>query len=164
MAERKCLMTFYPTDCKDNCFNCECGGAEATKDMYVSIHDVQRICAITGGAADTDDGEHIAEIIRNNLENMVIPAADVQPVDRWISVKDKLPNEGERVLIYAPKTQNQYYVAMFYTLRDEIKFTMNIYGTSYCWYANDVTHWQPLSESPRDEYGGARMDLGEENK
>ena len=68
MTERKCLMTFYPTDCKDNCFNCECGGAEATKDMYVSIHNVQRVCAITGGAADTDDGEHIAEVIRNNLE------------------------------------------------------------------------------------------------
>lgn len=87
MAERKCLMTFYPTDCKDNCFNCECGGAEATKDMYVSIHDVQRICAITGGAADTDDGEHIAEVIRNNLENMVMPAADVQPVEhgKWIT-------------------------------------------------------------------------------
>lgn len=66
MAERKCLMTFYPTKCKDNCFNCDCGGAEATKDMYVSIHNVQRVCAITG--------EYIAEVIRNNLENMVIEA------------------------------------------------------------------------------------------
>ena len=82
MAERKCLMTFYPTDCKDDCFNCKCGGAEATKDMYVSINNVQRVCAITGGAADTDEGEYIAEVIRNNLENMVIPAADVQPVKR----------------------------------------------------------------------------------
>lgn len=87
MVKRKCLMTFYPTDCKDNCFNCKCGGAEATKDMYVSIHDVQRVCAITGGAADTDEGEHIAEVIRNNLENMVMPAADVQPIKRvkWIT-------------------------------------------------------------------------------
>ena len=86
MAERICLMTFYPADCKDNCFSCECGGEEATKDMYVSIHNVQRVCAITGGAADTDEGEYIAEVIRNNLENMVIPAADVQPVKhgRWI--------------------------------------------------------------------------------
>lgn len=88
MAERKCLMTFYPTDCKDDCFNCKCGGAEATKDMYVSINNVQRVCAITGGAADTDEGEYIAEVIRNNLENMVIPAADVQPVKhgRWIDI------------------------------------------------------------------------------
>lgn len=82
MIERKCLMTFYPTDCKDNCFNCDCGGAEATRDMYVSINNVQRVCSITGGAADTEEGEYIAEVIRNNLENMVIPAAEVQPVKR----------------------------------------------------------------------------------
>ena len=83
MAKRKCLMTFYPTKCKDNCFNCKCGGAEATKDMYVSIHNVQRVCTITGGAADTDEGEYIAEVIRNNLEDMVIES---QPVKhgRWI--------------------------------------------------------------------------------
>ena len=70
--------------------------------------------------------------------------------DGWISVKDRLPDEGEMVLIYAPRTQNQYYVAMFYTLRDEIKFAMNIYGMSYCWYAEDVTHWQPLPQPPQD--------------
>lgn len=89
MSERICLMTFYPTKCKDNCFNCDCGGAEATKDMYVSIHDVQRVCAITGGAADTDEGEYIAEVIRNNLENMVISAADVQPVVRCKDCKHR---------------------------------------------------------------------------
>ena len=74
MSERKCLMTFYPTDCKENCFNCKCGGAEATKDMYVSIHNVERVCTITGNAADTDEGEYIAEVIRNNLESLVVSA------------------------------------------------------------------------------------------
>lgn len=83
MAERICLLTFSPTKCKDDCFNCDCGGQGATKDMYVSINNVQRVCSITGGAADTDEGEYIAEVIRNNLENMVIEA---QPVNRgrWI--------------------------------------------------------------------------------
>ena len=80
-------MTFYPTDCKEKCYNCNCGGAEATKIMYVSIHNVQRVCYITGGAADTDEGEYIAEVIRNNLENMVIPAEDVYPVKHglWLN-------------------------------------------------------------------------------
>lgn len=68
--------------------------------------------------------------------------------DRWICIKDRLPDEGERVLIYAPKTQNQYYVAMFYTLHGEIKFNLKIYGMSYCWYAEDVTYWQPIPEPP----------------
>jgi hypothetical protein len=92
--------------------------------------------------------ESITEMIYE-LENS-IESADVQPISQWISVKDRLPNDGERVLIYVPKTQNKYYVATFYTLRDEIKFAMNIYGMSYCWYANDVTHWQPLPEPPKD--------------
>jgi len=74
MAERNCLMTFYPTDCKEACYNCKCGGAKATKDMYVSIHNVQRVCSITGNAADTDEGEYIAEVIRNNLESLVVSA------------------------------------------------------------------------------------------
>ena len=71
MAKRICLMTFCPTDCKDDCFNCKCGGAEATKDLVVTIHNVQRVCEIIGNAADTDDGEYVAETIRNNLERMV---------------------------------------------------------------------------------------------
>jgi len=75
-------MTSLPTKCKDNCFSCKCGGEEATKDMYVSIHNVQRVCAITGGAADTDEGEYIAEVIRNNLENMVVSVAESPPVKR----------------------------------------------------------------------------------
>lgn len=37
MAERICLMTFYPTECKDNCFNCDCGGAEATNDRLWGV-------------------------------------------------------------------------------------------------------------------------------
>jgi len=78
MAKRICLLTGNETPCNIDCFNCKCGGAEATKDMYVSIHNVQRVCSITGGAADTDEGEYIAEVIRNNLENMVILAADIQ--------------------------------------------------------------------------------------
>lgn len=60
MAERICLMTFYPTKCKDDCFNCDCGGQGATKDMYVSINNVQRVCAIQGNAADTNEGAYIA--------------------------------------------------------------------------------------------------------
>lgn len=83
MAKRRCLLTSYPTNCKDNCFNCDCGGAEATKDAYVSIHNVQRVCAITGGAADTEEGTYIAEVIRNNLEDMVIEAQPVKH-ERWI--------------------------------------------------------------------------------
>lgn len=154
MAERKCLMTFYPTDCKDDCFNCKCGGTEATKDMYVSINNVQRVCSITGGAADTDEGEYIAEVIRNNLENMVIPTADVQPVDRWISVKDKLPEENILVLCYARSTTgegNNYFLGAL--AHGEFWFLkVNDIGHVSCPVLHwEVTHWQPLPESPKED-------------
>lgn len=91
------------------------------------------------------DHKQLAEWLTELKE---LKAADVQPVNRWISVKDRLPEECETVLIYAPRTQNRYYIAMFYMLNDEIKFATKIYGKSYCWYADDVTHWQPLPEPP----------------
>ena len=87
MAYRICLMTGYPTECKDNCFNCDCGGQEATKDMYVSINNVQRVCSIQGRAAETNEGQFIAEVIRNNLETMIadIPLQNILPLLKTIA-------------------------------------------------------------------------------
>lgn len=84
MAKRKCLLTFYPTKCEDDCFNCGCGGAEATKDMYVSINNVQRVCSITAASVETKAEAYIAEIIRNNLETMIDPEAQPLKHGRWI--------------------------------------------------------------------------------
>ena len=88
MAKRQCLMTSYPTDCTVGCYKCDCGGEVALNDYYVSIYDVQRVCDIEGVAAETEEGEYLAEVIRNNLEQMAVVKADVQPVKhgRWIDI------------------------------------------------------------------------------
>lgn len=145
MAERICLMSFYPTKCKDDCFNCDCGGQEATKDMYVSINNVQRVCAIQGNAADTDEGEYIAEVIRNNLETM---ATDVSDIDMWISIKERPPlTAGVYNVVYGT---------------DEGTFTTSCYfdGTDTWYHDVGINHdkvatdkvmmWQPLPELPKD--------------
>lgn len=139
MAERRCLLTSYPTNCKDNCFNCDCGGAEATKDAYVSIHNVQRVCAITGGAADTEEGAYIAEVIRNNLENMVISAADIQPANQWISVDKALPIYDGLVLVV--DKNNTIRLGMY----TELGWTSQ-FGNPMITY---ITHWRPLPELPK---------------
>lgn len=78
-----------------------------------------------------------------------MPSADVQPVDRWISVKDRLPESEKEVLVW-------------------YRYTWGAAPTSYGfginrWYSNakqwrdgcllkgvEVLHWQPLPEPPKD--------------
>ena len=87
MAKRICLLTGNETKCTDGCYRCGCGGEVALNDCYVPIYNIQRVCDIVKNMADVStEGEEIAEYIRNELEKMVIPAADVQPVKhgRWI--------------------------------------------------------------------------------
>lgn len=75
-----------------------------------------------------------------------VEAADVQPVDRWISVNERLPEIGKSVLIYYPKWDgDEIQVAKLES--DRMMFDIcgefNI-GTGV------VTHWMPLPEPPKD--------------
>jgi hypothetical protein len=139
MAERKCLMTFYPTKCKDKCFNCECGGAEATKDMYVSIHDVQRVCTIIGGASDTNEGEYVAEVIRNNLENMVVSVAELQNVKQWVKLQDRHPD-----------TEGSYYVCDQYGECEVAEYLPNIKSWFTHKIKGEIQYWTHLPKPPKD--------------
>lgn len=72
-------------------------------------------------------------------------AADVQPVDRWISVEDRLPEIGKSVLIYYPKWDG-----------DEIQVAkLDLDGMMFdiCGEFNigtgAITHWMPLPEPPK---------------
>ena len=66
--------------------------------------------------------------------------------DKWVSVKDSLPEPGQSVLIYYPKWEgDEIQVAKL----DEDRITFDIcgefnVGTGY------VTHWQPLPGMPRE--------------
>ena len=81
------------------------------------------------------------------------PATDVQPVDRWISVKDRLPEENILVLCYARSTTgegNDYFLGAL--AHGEFWFLkVNDIGHVSCPVLHwEVTHWQPLPESPKD--------------
>ena len=78
-----------------------------------------------------------------------IRAADVQPVNRWISCQDKMPEPGKDVLVWYRYTWGA-------------GFTSYRFGISK-WYSNikrwykgclpkdiEVLYWQPLSEPPKD--------------
>lgn len=69
----------------------------------------------------------------------------------WISVKDRLPNRGERVLCFmksSGKNQND-------TISDNV-YNGILVGSNpprYVWEWNGdyVTHWMPLPEPPKEE-------------
>lgn len=81
----------------------------------------------------------------NNLKDKTIDANDIArfpTVGGWISVKDRLPEDNVRVLVYS-----QTLKAMFV---DKI--------TDKKWWvlpeAYEVTHWLPLPEKPKEESNG----------
>ena len=81
----------------------------------------------------------------------------IGPQDRWISVKERLPEINKKVLVIF---RNRIALAVIEENKDEFtkqgKFTVwkclklhkdDIYE---CYPWNDITHWMPLPEAPRE--------------
>lgn len=61
----------------------------------------------------------------------------------WISVKDRLPEIGEKVLAYRP--------SMYYTVVQTIYYGVEGWENGYDLSGNMViTHWMPIPEPPKD--------------
>ena len=84
------------------------------------------------------------------MDYYIIP--DVQPVDRWISVNDRLPELGRRVLVcyhfWADKDKVYQIAYLKETKNDGIQFV-----TYEGFNLPTVTHWQPLPEQPETMEG-----------
>ena len=80
------------------------------------------------------------------------PAADVQPVNQWISVEDKLPIEQGPVLCYARSTTGEGNYRILGTLRNGEFWFLQVDGTqlSFPCLHLKVTHWMPLPKPPKD--------------
>ena len=65
-------------------------------------------------------------------------------VSKWISCKDKMPDDGVNVLIYAGNRM----ISLAWYDKDMRYF--NICDSDYKYNSLDVTHWQPLPEPPKD--------------
>lgn len=70
----------------------------------------------------------------------------------WISVKDRLPENGEPVLIkelFEEEIQIASYVEDFGWTEQTVNHICN--GNAYCEFTVfNVTHWMPLPQSPKD--------------
>lgn len=55
---------------------------------------------------------------------------------KWISVKERVPKEGELVLTMRPKA---------------FRYKMDVIAWNFDYYSNDATHWMPLPPPPTTE-------------
>lgn len=120
--------------------------------------------------ADQDKGEY-SELCENRgardaLDGAIndiraIKGEDVQPVNQWISVKDRLPEAveedvngkiafSELVLVYLVYDNGFTFITVDKCNTDKKRWLHEIPGEG-C----KVTHWQPLPEPPKDgEHNG----------
>ena len=75
------------------------------------------------------------------------PTVEVQPDNGWISVKDRMPDECEEVLIYCPEFLEKIRKALyieddFYIEKEDLVVEP---APSGC------THWMPLPKPPKEE-------------
>lgn len=81
--------------------------------------------------------------------NEIIPSADVQPVNQWISCKDKMPEDNTSVLfVYVSENGIK---SVHYGYHQTLKGLGSAWakpsgGLQYC--DDEVTHWQPIPEPP----------------
>ena len=70
-----------------------------------------------------------------------IPTADVQPVNQWISVKDRLPENDVEVMLY----DTDCGIVLGWYDKEIGDFAADFISP-----LDAVTHWQPLPEKPQD--------------
>lgn len=70
---------------------------------------------------------------------------------KWISVKDKLPEEQKEVFVYAPDCDiiGQALVGVFFAKEKGFESSWTVYDFGVSKLDEKVTHWMPRPEPPK---------------
>ena len=114
--------------------------------------------AVLGVYYDTPDIDLSGEKFEAAI--LKIPAADVAPVQEWISVDDRLPGDEQDVLVIAHGWDGRLvYVGSHKRVEAQKSWLTGITNKSSEWllwgwsYLKEpmVTHWMPLPQPPKGE-------------
>lgn len=95
-----------------------------------------------------------------DLQEMVAsePTVDVEPTQKWISVKDRLPEVDTNVVVYAEGKNDPIYRIVITSMSDKNIFDPRIKREPYWrepWQFFDtmyeITHWMPMPEPPKED-------------
>jgi hypothetical protein len=132
----------------DNMKKCDCYHIQSTikyKDDCIPFmaHDgvcwgtrEQDICSCGGDRTKCDFYPDVREKAFKEIE---------PKFGEWISVKDRLPNDCETVLVY---TVEDYIFMFYYCGNNE---WIGDYGEVTTTEYEDITHWMPLPKTPKGE-------------
>lgn len=111
---------------------------------YISRDDVLRKFIEGDGHDDERFTEGYNFAVQEHREEVKkIPAADVQPINQWISCKDEMPEDGISVLICSDrgtisKATYDSDMGYFYIADSELHYN-----------ELDITHWRHLPKPPK---------------
>lgn len=116
-------------------------------DGYVTKDELYRLMSNIKMNPDMVVDDKTCSAIVEAISDM--PKADIQPVDRWISVKDRLPESEKEVLVWYRWTWGAGFVSHRFGIS---KWYSNIkrWDEGFIPKSFEVLYWQPLPETPKD--------------
>lgn len=129
-------------------------------DDYISreaaVEKITFLCELREIVCNPDD--EFLRGLKNALNavksNELIPSADVQPVNQWVSVDDRLPVIDETVLAYIRTPDNHHSniekVYLSDKSDDDYPYWVFENGSIYTTRFKYVTYWQPLPKPPKE--------------
>lgn len=71
-------------------------------------------------------------------------------MSEWISVKDRLPDDDELVLVYTKDNVMSVCPLVIANAFANLK-NLKVWEDNNGYYVSDVTHWMPLPEPPKED-------------
>ena len=93
-----------------------------------------------------EEVESIKKMLHECGAIVQIPESILSAPPEWVSVKDRMPNKGENVLVFATAKYSKGWEFAIDRLEEGEKEPIWLY--THGWF--EVTHWMPLPEPPQE--------------
>jgi hypothetical protein len=124
---------------------------ESIKNMLPSVHEVVLFPSESTRARDAEVVAKMDAAIKK-AKDQLADSDKVMP--QWISVKDRLPEEGQDVLVWYHRSYNVAYLQKMKPVKLQPPQFNNVEMFEWCFddfEDFDVTYWHPLPAPPKEE-------------
>lgn len=104
-------------------------------------------------ASNSIKQRRVEDIMLHNIFPQIVddePTIEVEPVDRWISIKDRLPEPETWVMVYIKYPSPVLEMERGIQKMSSIKKMFYDGKSFYCDFGT-ITHWQFLPEPPKED-------------